>query len=607
MSRLGWIAGAVLAGTSVLALAQSGPESLLPKGYDQPAPKAAPRAEPAAPRAPAGATPVIQALPVGGGAPAAAPVAATGPKLPSLDRLEKMTPEELEALLGTKPKYDVPASARRAVKRIGVIDEGEGGLPGGALLNQNASLVGALLAGNNGQIVSRWGHILLRRTLASRLDAPLGMNPADFVALRTALLVRMGEGEAARAVAQDVDVGNYNPALTQAAIDAYIATADFTGACPVVGWQGGARKDVQWRQLQGICNAFNGDMKAGLAVLDRTGVGGGYEKIDLLLSQRYAGAAGRGGRAVKIEWDNVEGLTPWRYSLTLALGLEPPEGLMEDAPLALRYTAATAPMASLSTRAAGADFAAATGILSASAMVDLYSQIFAAGGEGPWADLATQLQNAYLATDPADRLAAIKGLWGDEGNPRQYYSRQVLTAYAAARLPVDQGEAGDAAELIASMLAAGLDGNAVRWGSVVPNGSEAWALIALAQPNRSQPVTADQIGSFNDDDGSDGARKTGFLVAGLAGLNRLPLDTARDLAGKYEFTLERPSRWTQLIDDAADKNNAAMVALLAGAGMQVSGWDKMTARNLFHIVRALNKVGLSAEARMIAAEAVARG
>ena len=49
------------------------------------------------------------------------------------------------------------------------------------------------------------------------------------------------------------------------------------------------------------------------------------------------------------------------------------------------------------------------------------------------------------------------------------------------------------------------------------------------------------------------------------------------------------------------------MALLAGLGMQGSGWDKMTAMHLYHIVSALNRVGLTAEARMIAAEAVARG
>ena len=51
---------------------------------------------------------------------------------------------------------------------------------------------------------------------------------------------------------------------------------------------------------------------------------------------------------------------------------------------------------------------------------------------------------------------------------------------------------------------------------------------------------------------------------------------------------------------------ANTVAGLAGLGMQGSGWERMTPRHLYHIVRALNAVGMNAEARMIAAEAVAR-
>ena len=40
---------------------------------------------------------------------------------------------------------------------------------------------------------------------------------------------------------------------------------------------------------------------------------------------------------------------------------------------------------------------------------------------------------------------------------------------------------------------------------------------------------------------------------------------------------------------------------------RIALWDKMTPLYLYHIVKALNDVGLGAEARMIAAEAVARG
>jgi hypothetical protein len=61
-----------------------------------------------------------------------------------------------------------------------------------------------------------------------------------------------------------------------------------------------------------------------------------------------------------------------------------------------------------------------------------------------------------------------------------------------------------------------------------------------------------------------------------------------------------------MIEGAAAVDNPALVAMLAGLGMQGSGWDQMTARHLFHIVAALRRVGLDAEARMIAAEAVAR-
>ncbi|MEO7248589.1 MAG: hypothetical protein ABIW31_09060 [Novosphingobium sp.] len=607
MKRASLLIGIAMMLTSALVLAQQGPESVLPPGFDKPAPREKPRAaEPGGVPKPAGDGAGAAIGGPGSADTVAAPPIVLPATLPSIDKLAAMTPEQLAELLSNKPKIDMPPGARRDMKHLGVIDESEGGLPSWTLARQNASLVGAVIAGNNGQIISRWGHILLRRALSSRLDAPAGMQPADFVAMRTALLVRMGEGPAARALAQDVDTANYNALLTQTAIDAYIASGDFTGACPVVTWQGGVRKDQQWRALQAICNAFSSGGTRGMTELDRIAPGSGLERIDLLLAQKYAGSAGRAQRAVTIEWDNVEGLTAWRYGLALAVGLEPPAGLLASAPASLRGYAATSPSASLTLRAAAADQAAAAGVLSSAAMVDLYSQMYSAGGSGDWADRAGALQSAYLATAPADRLASIKQLWGVAGSP-EYYSRQVLTAYAAARLPIDTGWSGDAPGLIASMLAAGLDANALRWGPVVPDGSDGWAMLTLVQPARRGEVSSDQVASFRGNDKSDEARRTQFLIAGLAGLGRLPMNSANDLAKKYAFTLDRPSRWTALIDKAAEVGNPTLVALLAGAGMQGSGWNKMTARNLYHIVAALNRVGLESDARMIAAEAVARG
>ena len=156
------------------------------------------------------------------------------------------------------------------------------------------------------------------------------------------------------------------------------------------------------------------------------------------------------------------------------------------------------------------------------------------------------------------------------------------------------------------MLAAGLDANALRWSGVCPQGSEGWALLTLASPNAGQ-VDRGAVDDFHGKDGSPETRKTRFLIAGLAGLGRLPAGTARDLAQQYGFTFDHPSRWAQLIDKAAEYRNPALVALLAGLGMQADSWDRMTPRNLYHIVAALDHAGMSTEARMIAAEAVARG
>lgn len=606
MSARRWIAGAALLALGTALAAQDAPESLLPPGFEKakgPAPKAS------APAPSATSSPVVQPIPTGTSQ--RAPATAAAPKLPanlpSLRELEAMSPDELDELFGLKTKVDIPPAARRAVERVGVLASWEGGLPSGSLAGQGASLVTAAIAGNDGRLVSRWGHILLRRALVSRLDAPAGIAPADFAGLRAALLVRMGEGAAARALVQDVDPGNYSPVLTQAALDAYVQTADITGACPIVNIVGGARKDPDWRVMQAICGAFTGDSTAAMTQLDRLRGAGVWPNVDMLLAQKYAGAAGKARRAVTIEWDGVNTLNPWRYALTVATGLTPPENLTRDMDLRYWLTAATAPMVPLETRASAADRAGAVGVLSSAAMVDLYGQIYAEDDSGQeWGGRAETLRNAYVASAPDDRLAAMKALWTGASDPQQKYARLVLTAYAAARLPVSGDFKKDAGDLVASMLAAGLDQNALRWAGVVDQGSPAWMELALAAP-RGTRVTASTIDDFRGDDATDGKLKTRFLVAGLAGLDRVDPGTARSVLGALGVDLDRKTKWTNAIDAAAGVNNQALVALLAGLGMQGTSWDKMTTVHLYHIVSALNRVGLGAEARMIAAEAVARG
>jgi hypothetical protein len=598
--RAWWFAGAALAVCSTLAL--GAPESLLPPGFDNPTPTPAPRAPtgPAPSAAPGASAQPLPGVPAASGGPETALPA----NLPPVEVLEKMDPDKLDELFGLKPKYDIPPGAQRSLEKVGVIGLAEGGFPSRALAGQPASLIYAVLAGTRGPLVSRWGHILLRRALASRLDAPQGMDPVDFAALRARVLDRIGEGAAARALVQDVDSANYNPALAAAAFDAYLQTGDIVGICPVAQLKGDLLDTPEWQMTRSICAAFGGESRRAEQELGRALSRGIAPRIDVLLAQRYAGAAGEGRQAVTIEWDGVDEMTPWRLALSRALGIEIPDSLRDEAGSTLFRSDVLYPAAPLAQRAAAADRAARDGGLSSAAMVDLYAQL--------WADpdvddndkgQAGQLREAYVANDPRARLSAMQSLWG--GTPE--YGRQVLTADAAARLPADEDLANDAAPIIASMLAAGLDRNAMPWSRVVDEGTLAWALLAIAQPQQQGNVPGSAVDSFIGDDNSPEQRKSRFLLAGLAGLGRLDQGDVESLSGRLDINLGGQTKWTQAIDLAGQYRNPALVALLAGLGMQGSGWDKMTARHLFHIVRALDRAGLNAEARMIAAEAVARG
>jgi hypothetical protein len=93
-----------------------------------------------------------------------------------------------------------------------------------------------------------------------------------------------------------------------------------------------------------------------------------------------------------------------------------------------------------------------------------------------------------------------------------------------------------------------------------------------------------------------------MLVAALAGLGRISADQAAS-AG---FREGEGDVWTEAIDQAARERAPGTVALLAGVGMQTADWSGVPPHYLFHILRSLRAVGLDFEARMIAAEAVAR-
>ena len=83
------------------------------------------------------------------------------------------------------------------------------------------------------------------------------------------------------------------------------------------------------------------------------------------------------------------------------LGETIPDSLLDRAGPQLLSIAAITPALTPAQRAAGADVAGTSGILSSAAMVDLYSQLYAQDGvAGPAAQTASSLREAYVGTSP---------------------------------------------------------------------------------------------------------------------------------------------------------------------------------------------------------------
>jgi len=589
------LSGSAIAAALVLpALAQ---ESLLPEGFGTPAPSPAPTPSPA-PR-PGTPTPTATPAPTPTGVtpPAAVPTTGAAVADETLEAGEEVEPGTL--------KYDLPPGARRLLTRIGPLTPETGGLAPDAF-GVRGQYAAALMRATRGPIASRWGSILLRRSLASAIDTPATINGADLAADRASLLLRMGEANLARTIVQSVDYDRASPRLVQAAQQVFLANADPAGLCPYVPGGLAHGDEHSWRLAAGICAGLSGEAGPAGWAMSRVRSSGKVANFDVLLAERVLGASIAGGRSITIQWDKVDRLTSWRFGMATATATPIPAELRNSETPAMRAWTVLAPMSEMADRIAAAPDAAARGVLSSEAYVSLLSA--AASAEEPPETLTAQtdlLQNAFGGETAAERYAAMQGLWSRGTGDIDRYAALVATARAAAALPVGTQVDEDPWQLIGSMLAGGYDNRAVDWVPTVSVGSRAWGVLAVGSPRALNGTTAGAVGNFSGDDDSPDYLRSKLLLAGLAGLGRIDPGQAASAASDLGVNLGKQTRWTRAISDAAARREPGMVALLAATGMQ-GDWSKMPPYHLYHIVRALREVGLPSEARMIAAEALVR-
>jgi hypothetical protein len=633
-SRTNLAAVALLAATALAsgipAIGQKSPESILPPGFGDPVkepPKEGPspdgpdgtkrtpadllpglspetqRALGGAPRSPGG----NQSAAAGPGTPAGND--GSGTEVGDSDSLTNQT----TAQVPVESPYDIPPELRRSTAEVGVLGPEDGGVGIDGFGGQTGHFVMGVMRHTRAPIASRWVSIALRRALLSPVATPGDVNGADFVAERAWMLLRMGEADASRLLIQSVDVDQFTPKLFQVAMQSALANADPASLCPIVDRGEQSSDETGWVLAQAMCAGLSGESGTATQAIYRAKHENDARGIDLLLAEKVVGAGTNSRRAITIQWDDVKQLTAWRFGLASSVGVEVPDRLMSTVGVQTRAWQARVPILSLSKRVPAADWAAALGVYSNDGLVDLYGAMLDSSDPGSSdAASALKLQAAYTASTPAERLASMTSLWaGGDADPLRHYGRMVLTARAAARLPVAETAPANFDVLIASMLSAGLDVQAMRWRGLAAPGSEAasnlaWGLLAVGAPQATGKISAGDLKSYASTVGGDDQVKAKFLFAGLAGLGRIASDDVSGLAERFAVPIGRQTLWSRGIDRAAANGERATVLLLSAAGLQTLDWKQVPADHLYHIVAALRRVGMEPEARMVAAEALAR-
>jgi hypothetical protein len=510
------------------------------------------------------------------------------------------------------PPVEYPEHARRDPRLVGRLDPVDLGLGATPFRGASGAFLATLMRRMDTPLASRWAHIALRNLLLARVQAPRNVNPVDWAAERSWLLLRMGEADSARMVVSGIDVDRFTPRMFQVGVQSALANADPAGLCPLLGGIEKVEANI-YPLVDAMCAALAGEPEAAAAQLEGARRRGRVQGIDLELAQKVVGAGGNTRRAVTIAWEPVDRLDTWRFGLATATGMTFPDRLIDDAPAQLRAWQAVAPMIAPADRLASARIAGGLGVLSSQALTDLYSLIYETTDPDDLAETpAFQLRLAFVGKDPETKLAAMRRLWSASQEPLEQEASRALLGRAATLITPDPDLQTDAPNLIASMLAAGFDRDAARWSKAVSQmddqySDQAWAMLVLGAPDGSGiDLSVSRITDFIDRDESQGHKRSALLVAGLAGLGRIDAETAGRLSSRFGLRLGHRSSWSRLIDRAGSLGQSGTVLVLTGTGLQAPAFAEIPPAHLYHAIAALKATEQDFTARMIAAEALAR-
>ena len=140
--------------------------------------------------------------------------------------VEVVTQTNLQPAQPIQPPIEYPGWARRDPWVVGKLDPAAHGLGDDPWGGASGAFLSTLMRRMDTPIASRWAHIAVRDALLAKARAPTYVNPVDWVAERTWLLLRMGEADAARMLVDGVDTDRFTPKMLQVGVQTALAHAD---------------------------------------------------------------------------------------------------------------------------------------------------------------------------------------------------------------------------------------------------------------------------------------------------------------------------------------------------------------------------------------------
>ena len=320
-------------------------------------------------------------------------------------------------------------------------------------------------------------------------------------------------------------------------------------------------------------------------------------------------------RAANVDWEGVTSLDAFAFGAATAGGVEVPEEVWENAPPAVHGWAFRTAETPIEQRVRSARIAARAGIVSArelGAVASILAERTAAAEELP--DQVRLLRAAYTGRTAEERLSAMEELWEDGAVAGERYSALIMTAPAAAQIEPDPALLEAAPRLVASMLAGGRIEAALSWWPLLADGEDealrmrVWPMLVLADDGNRIPLSPGLVRaaykSLAADNEAEARRRVRWLIAGLAGLDKIGGSRWNSLFEDFGVG-RRGNVYTEALSLAAQRGRKGEVAVLAALGLQ-GRWSQVRPADLRPILSAYDAVGLDAEARLMAVEALTR-